>query len=204
MLSLRAKTTKMLWIPIHKQLRLLLPSLEARLRKKLGKAGKDLDIRRHHEPILLNTRGRPWTRDGFKASLAKELNAPRMAEFRSRRLVFHGLRKSAVIFLLEAGCSDAETAAITGQFRVSWSNYAKQVNQRRLAAAATLKWEAADEARVARPKKRRRAGRVQPAQEFVQPPPVWRPKQSSINKEVTWLFAEVRSCSSSRHGRCGV
>jgi len=54
-------------------------------------------------------------------------------------------------------------------------HYAKQVNQRRLAAAATLKWEAADEARVARPKKRRRAGRVQPAQEFVQPPPVWRP-----------------------------
>ena len=102
MLSLRAKTTKMLWIPIHKQLRLLLPSLEARLRKKLGKAGKDLDIRRHHEPILLNTRGRPWTRDGFKASLAKELNAPRMAEFRSRRLVFHGLRKSEVILLLEA------------------------------------------------------------------------------------------------------
>jgi integrase len=111
----QAKTAKKLWIPIHKQLRPLLASLEARLRTKLGKAGKDLDIRRHHAPILLNTRSRPWTPDGFKASCAKELNAPRMAEFRSRRLVFHGLRKSAVVFLLEAGCSDAETAAITGQ-----------------------------------------------------------------------------------------
>jgi len=32
-------------------------------------------------------------------------------------------------------------------------HYAKQVNQRRLAAAATLKWEAADESRVTKPKK---------------------------------------------------
>jgi hypothetical protein len=40
-----------------------------------------------------------------------------MAELRRRRLVFHGLRKSAVVFLLETGCTDAETAAITGQSR---------------------------------------------------------------------------------------
>ena len=66
-----------------------------------------------------------------------------MAALRDRHLVFHGLRKSAVVFLLEAGCTDAETAAITGQSRDMVENYAKQVNQKRLAAAAILKWEGA-------------------------------------------------------------
>jgi transposase len=54
-----------------------------------------------------------------------------------------GLRKSAVVFLLEAGCTDAEVAAITGQSREMVEHYARQVNQKRLAAAAILKWEAA-------------------------------------------------------------
>ena len=170
----QAKTAKKLWIPIHKQLKPLLAALEARLRKRLKKAGRKLDLRTHHEPILLNSRGKPWTRDGFKASWAKELNAPAMAELRKRRLVFHGLRKSAVVFLLEAGCSDAETAAITGQSRTIVEHYAKQVNQKRLAAAAILKWEAADKERDTRLKGKKRAGFVQPAQEFVQQPPEWR------------------------------
>ena len=107
----------------------------------------------------------PWTRNGFKASWSDELNRPVMVELRRRRLVFHGLRKSAVVFLLEAGCSDAETASITGQSRDMVEHYAKQVNQRRLAAAAILKWEAADAARTANDQ----AGEfVQPPSEFVQ------------------------------------
>ncbi|PPD28690.1 MAG: hypothetical protein CTY20_09140 [Hyphomicrobium sp.] len=57
--------------------------------------------------------------------------------------MFHGLRKSAVVFLLEAGCSDAETAAITGQSRDMVEHYAKHVNQKRLTALAILKWESA-------------------------------------------------------------
>jgi hypothetical protein len=71
-----------------------------------------------------------------------------MAALRERRLVFQGLRKSAVVFLLEAGCTEAETAAITGQSRDMVEHYAKQVNQKRFAAAAILKWEAADAART--------------------------------------------------------
>jgi integrase len=163
----QSKTRKKLYIPIHAQLACLLAELECRLRKTLGKASTDSDLRRYHEPLLINTRGKPWTRDGFKASWAEELNKPVMSELRRRRLVFHGLRKSAVVFLLEAGCSDAETAAITGQSRTIVEHYAKQVNQRRLAAAAILKWEAAEAARTKRG--RRGAGFVQPRPEFVQP-----------------------------------
>lgn len=56
-------------------------------------------------------------------------------------LVFHGLRKSSVVTLLEAGCTDAEVASITGQSRQMVEHYARQVNQRKLAASAILEWE---------------------------------------------------------------
>jgi hypothetical protein len=50
--------------------------------------------------------------------------------------------------LLEASCTDAEVCAITGQSREMVEHYALQVSQRRLAAAAVLKWEAATQART--------------------------------------------------------
>jgi hypothetical protein len=59
-----------------------------------------------------------------------------------QKCVFHGLRKSAVVMLLEAGCTDAEVSAITGQSREMVEHYALQVNEKKLAAAAILKWEA--------------------------------------------------------------
>jgi hypothetical protein len=50
------------------------------------------------------------------AQRAPLFRLPRVAvELRHHRLVFHCLCKSAVVFLLEAGCSDAETGSITGQ-----------------------------------------------------------------------------------------
>ena len=165
----QGKTTKKLRIPVHKQLKVLLATLEARLRERRGDTGRDLDLRYCHESILLNTRGKPWTPDGFKASWSEQLNKPIMDELRRRQLVFHGLRKSAVVFLLEAGCTDAETTAITGQSRDMVEHYAKQVNQRKLAAAAILKWEEADAAREARKENEdKETGFVQPAPEFVQ------------------------------------
>ena len=46
--------------------------------------------------------------------------------------------------LLESGCTDAEVAAITGQSRDMVEHYSIMVNQRKLARAAILKWEAAN------------------------------------------------------------
>jgi integrase len=90
--------------------------------------------------ILTSTRGTPWTNDGFRASWQKALKGT-LAPIREAGLVFHGLRKSAVVTLLEAGCSDAEVAAITGQSRQMVEHYGRQVNQKKLAASAILKWE---------------------------------------------------------------
>jgi integrase len=92
--------------------------------------------------ILTSTRGTPWTKDGFRASWQKALTGE-LAPIREDNLVFHGLRKSAVGTSLEAGCSDAEVAAITGQSRQMIEHYAKQVNQQKLATSAILKWERA-------------------------------------------------------------
>ena len=90
--------------------------------------------------ILTNTRGRPWTQDGFRTSWSKALVGP-LAPIREAGLVFHGLRKSAVVTLLEVGCTDAEVSAITGQSRSMVEHYSRQVNQRKLAATAIHKWE---------------------------------------------------------------
>lgn len=115
------KTDKPLLLPIHRDLR---PVLDA--------------IPRVGDTILVNERGRAWTGDGFSASWRKIV--PK--EIEERGLVLHGLRKSAVCFLLEAGATDAEVCAVTGQSREMVEHYSKQVNQAKLAAAALLKWEA--------------------------------------------------------------
>jgi hypothetical protein len=57
------------------------------------------------------------------------------------KIVPHGLRKNAVIALLELGCSVAETASISGQTLQLVEHYAKQRNQAKLSDAAVLRWE---------------------------------------------------------------
>lgn len=57
------------------------------------------------------------------------------------RCVPHGLRKNAVIALLEAGCPTGEIAAVSGQSLQMVEHYAKQRDQERLADAAILRWE---------------------------------------------------------------
>jgi len=53
----------------------------------------------------------------------------------------HGLRKNAVNALLEAGCTIAEVAAITGQTYQIVEHYAAKVDNRKLGQAAMLKFE---------------------------------------------------------------
>ena len=116
---------------------------------KQGKTGKELMIPLHRDlkailetaprtavTIAATAEGRPWGK-GFQNVWAKH----RPAMVADSGLVFHGLRKSAVVTLLEAGCTDAEVAAITGQSRTMVEHYAKMVNQEKLARAAILRWE---------------------------------------------------------------
>lgn len=112
------KTKKSLLIPVHERLQEVIAT-----------------IPRRSVTILSSTQGRPWK--GFQVAWQK--HKPQQAA--EAGLVFHGLRKSAVVMILEAGASEAETAAVTGQSLAMVVHYAKQVNQKKLAAAAILKWE---------------------------------------------------------------
>ena len=91
--------------------------------------------------LLVNSRGTGWTPDGFKASWQTEMQRRELRPFKRHHFVFHGLRKSAVVFLLEAGSTTAEVASITGQSMQMVEHYAEQVNQPKLARVAILKWE---------------------------------------------------------------
>jgi len=112
------KTGKRLAIPLHKDLCTVLNG-----------------IPRRATTILTSTDGTPWTGSGFNSSWRK-YRPPQ-----TRGWVFHGLRKSAVVTLLECGCTDAEVASITGQSRQMVEHYAREVNQSKLATAAIYKWE---------------------------------------------------------------
>jgi integrase len=118
----QGKTGKHLLIPIHRDLQAVLDAIP---RKALT--------------ILTNAEGRPWGADGNGFQTTWQKHKPTAVQ--ERGLVFHGLRKSAVVTLLEAGCTDAEVAAITGQSRAMVEHYARLVNQEKLARSAILKWE---------------------------------------------------------------
>jgi integrase len=94
--------------------------------------------------LLVNSRGTGWTADGFKASWQTEMQRREFRPFKRRRLVFHGLRKSAVNRLLEAGCTTAQVSSITGHSIQMVEHYARQVDQPKLARAAIRMLEIAD------------------------------------------------------------
>jgi len=121
----QGKTGKRLWIPLHSRLREILA-----------------EIPRSSTHILTSALGRPWKEFGFSTAWQRTLGAKDLAATREAGLVFHGLRKSAAVKLAEAGCTDAEIAAITGQTRQMVEHYTKGIDQKRLALAAMRKWEA--------------------------------------------------------------
>jgi hypothetical protein len=126
----QGKTGKRVWVPVHRELRKLLDEIPKRA-----------------VTILTSTEGTPWTTQGFKASWRK--NLPRA--IREGGYVFHGLRKSAVVNLLEARCTTAEVQAITGQSAEMVEHYAKDVNARKLAKSGMAKWENASSTEIAKP-----------------------------------------------------
>lgn len=112
------------------------------------KTGKMLDIRLHDRlrNILAETPKAAMTIiHGPKLRPARvptlRLQLQKWAKDRGHHVVPHGLRKSAVNALLEAGCTMGETSAISGQSLQMVELYAKRRNNRRMGSAAILKWE---------------------------------------------------------------
>jgi hypothetical protein len=133
------KTGKPLWIPLHRDLRAVQEEMRLHHAAERDRKGE----RVVSTQLLINSRGGAWSEDGFRASWTSDMSQRIFAPMRKHRLVFHGLRKSAVVCLLESGCTTAEVSAITGQTMEMVEHYAEQVNQRKLARSAILKWERA-------------------------------------------------------------
>ncbi len=66
--------------------------------------------------ILTNTRGRPWSANSFRSAFQKT-----RARAKITGLTFHDLRGTCLTWLAEAGCTEAEIAAISGHKTVSRS-----------------------------------------------------------------------------------
>ncbi|HEY0568835.1 MAG TPA: tyrosine-type recombinase/integrase, partial [Xanthobacteraceae bacterium] len=94
----------------------------SRIKLRQSKTGKPVSVRvaeslkvmldqtaRRGPFILTNSRGIPWTADGFRASWAKTCARAGIAG-----LTFHDLRGSAVTRLALAGATAAEIASVTG------------------------------------------------------------------------------------------
>lgn len=88
-----------------------------------------------HTTIIARPDGKPYT-DGTIREWLQEFGRKHGVE-----VVPHGLRKNAVNALLEAGCSVAQTQAISGQTLQVIEHYARKRNKRKLAGAAVALWE---------------------------------------------------------------
>jgi integrase len=91
--------------------------------------------------ILTNSNGLPWGQSGLRQKLQD------WAKERGHGVVPHGLRKNAVIALLEAGCTPHEVQGITDQSWEIINHYAEKVNRLKLGRSAVVKLEAHRKAR---------------------------------------------------------
>ncbi len=116
------------------------------------KTRKELDIMLHRNlaallvaaprtglTILHDSEGRPLQPRALRSTLQA------YARKQGEKIVPHGLRKNAVIALLEAGCTIVEAGAISGQSLKLVEHYAKRRNMRRIGTAAVLKWQGTEE-----------------------------------------------------------
>jgi len=88
--------------------------------------------------ILTNAHGRPWRANSFCATWRRYRR-----KAGNNRLTFHDLRRTAVTRLAEAGCTDAETATITGMPCVVWersSSAIKRAQSSRLRLSPSWRW----------------------------------------------------------------
>ncbi|GEO12983.1 integrase [Microvirga aerophila] len=128
-------------VPIHFEFRQILTAVTA-----------------DHTRLHLREDGQPWELPAYRTAWQRELTftvedddrmataadrekAAAMKRLRDAKVVFHGLRKNAVCMLLEAGCTEAEVAALVEMTPDMVQLYAKEVNKWRLARNAMDKLE---------------------------------------------------------------
>lgn len=117
------KTAAEVWIPLHRKLRSELKLVKAK--------AKTLTI-------AATRNGKPYVRDWFLNEWKQTTRKVGLPE----DCVFHGLRKTAAVYLAEAGCTNEQIKSITGHTTESMvAHYTRGANQKTLAMAAIKKFE---------------------------------------------------------------
>lgn len=114
------KGGKRLWIPMHTKLK-----DRAELTAKVSVI------------ILTSVTKQPFKKRNLSETFKETCRKAKLPE----DCVFHGLRKTACVRLAEAGCSDKEIQAITGQSLKMIEHYTKMANQKKMALSAMAKLE---------------------------------------------------------------
>ena len=100
-----------------------------------------------HNAITLcaNSRGKPWTESGFRASFRKQLKLLEDRGLIAPGLTFHGLRHTVAVVLAEAGISTEDIAALLGQRSSQMAeHYAREADRSRRSKAAIKKFKPLD------------------------------------------------------------
>lgn len=155
------------WVPIqiHSEYRAIINAAKLPPQEDGAVVLREEDYRLH-----LRTDGEAWTLEGARTAWQREMTygqvtakkptpkqiaaaqaeaalapakAAAMTRLREARTVFHGLRKNAVIMLLEVGCTEKEVEKIVGMSPDMVAHYAKRVRARHLAINAMKKLEIA-------------------------------------------------------------
>lgn len=116
---IQQKTGVELWVPIHPTLQQIISAMP-----------------KNNIHVLTTSTNLKWTTSNLKLKFKTASRAAGIPEDK----VFHGLRKTATVKLIEAGCTFDEVKAITGHKTSSMVElYARGTNQERLASQAMLK-----------------------------------------------------------------
>jgi integrase len=125
------KTGTVLTIPLHRELKLALAA-----------------VKRAGETIIANEKGRALNPIYFGAVMAAAIEEAGLPD----DCVLHGLRKSAMVALIDAGCTTHQASAVSGQKTLRMiEEYSIERDQKKGAVAAILKWN-----RATAPKKKRK------------------------------------------------
>jgi integrase len=133
--KIKVRTAKRnVWIDIP-----ILPELaEALDAEKAAKAKRKLEA----TTLCTNSRGRPWTSDGFSCSFRKAMMVLEQRDLVGDGCTFHGLRHTVAADLAERGVSEEDIAAVLGQSDSKMArHYAKEADRSRRTTAAIKKFQ---------------------------------------------------------------
>lgn len=135
-----AKNGEALSIPAHYRLRkIIVETLEERQRRQALRAKHNKVVPIDPPTLMVSSRGRPWTENGFRASFFKLIGKLTKAGKVQPGLTFHGLRHTVGKMIIEAGGSKTDVAMMIGDRSEAMAHLYSQEHDKTQRVAATVR-----------------------------------------------------------------